>query len=287
MSSTNTLNELDGTQLQALNTQGVDCHRSHVSVNLDFKDPDTNLYFDPVSTTLNITFNGTAIALSAIKVLLPLSRLSDITGVWGFQFLTDGMLAGTWVFSFTGTTAGGKIVSHVLTFTATEATVEQYFINALRMKLRDKKASPYMLDDNMRWRWGNGELYECLEDARMDIGSTPPNIVNMPYHQCYSDCHTLLLTGGFIFALESRGIFEVFQKLQYNDELSLQMDRTMFWQNAQGLKQSYDLLKLRFKRELAWHACRSIGLASGRFPLYTGRLISLSLANSQCTFGAY
>jgi hypothetical protein len=280
----NTLNELNGSQLQAIQTQGIDINKDHLSINLDFKDPDTNLYFDPVSTTTTVTFNGSPFALASLKILVPLSRRDDSAGVWGMEFLTTGMTAGTWVFTFTGQTAGGKTVSHVLTFTAADTPVEQYFIGALRAKLCDKRASRYIVDDNMRWRWTNGELYSFLDDARLDISNTPPYIENTPFNVFYSDAHTLLFTGGFIFALESRGILETFNAFQYNDELSLNISRKEFFQNAQSLKTSYETSKLRYKRQVAWTRVRGIGMASGRFPLYFSRVLSL-LPNLQNTFG--
>jgi len=281
------LNQTDGTQLQALSTQGISINKDHVEVNIDFKDPDTNLYFDPVSTSVTVTHNGSPVVLTTLKILIPLSRKDDTVGVYGMDFLTTGMTTGTWVLTFTGTTATAKTVSHVLTFTAADIPVEQYFIGALRAKLGDKRASRYMLDDNMRFRWTNGELYSFLEDARADIGQTPPSPMAITYPQAYSECHELMLLGGFIFALESMGIFSTFNKMNYNDELSLQIDRSMFFQNAQSLKSSYDLMKLRWKRDNRFHAVRGIGMASGRFPLFTARCLSLSVANAQSMFGAY
>jgi len=281
------LNEVDGTQLQALNTQGIEVNKNHVSVNIDFKDPDTNLYFDPASPTVTVTHDGAAVVLTTLKILVPFSRRDDTTGVWGMEFLTTDMTTGTWVFTFTGVTTNAKTVSHVLTFTAADIPVEQYFIGALRTKLGDKRASRYMLDDNMRFRWGNGELYSFLEDARMDIGHTPPQPIELTYPQAYSECHELMLLGGFIFSLESMGIFSTFNKMNYQDELSLQIDRSMFFQNAQSLKTNYEQMKMRWKRDYQFHKVRGIGMASGRFPLYTSRIISLSLANSQSMFGAY
>jgi hypothetical protein len=265
----------------------LEINKNHVGVNIDFKDPDTNLYFDPISTSVTVSHNSVAVALSALKILVPFSRRDDTTGIWGMEFLTTDMTTGTWVFTFSGVTAGGKTVSHVLTFTAADIPVEQYFIGTLRTKLGDKRASRYMLDDNMRFRWTNGELFSFLEDARADIGQTPPSPMEITYPQAYAECHELMLVGGFIFALEAMGIFSTFNKMNYNDELSLQIDRSMFFQNAQSLKQNYEQMKLRWKRDNRFHAVRGIGMASGRFPLYTSRIISLSLANSQSMFGAY
>jgi hypothetical protein len=136
----------------------------------------------------------------------------------------------------------------------------------------------------MRFRWTDGELYGYLEDARKDIGNTPPSPMDLTYPMAYAEVHTLLLTGGFIFALESRGTQEMFNKFQYQDELSLNFDRTLFFQNPQSLKAAYEQEKMRWRRDKAFHDTKAIGLASGRFPLYASRIIGLSLANSQSMF---
>lgn len=270
------LGTVNNNQLAAINCQGLDINKNHVSIQLDFKSAETGMYFDPTTTTTAITLNGNAFDISNLKVMSYLSRKDDTVGVWGFEFLTDGLEIGTWNFTFTGSATGVATVTHSITLTMAETPVEQYFVSALRAKLGDKRASRYLVDDNMRTRWTNGELYSYLDDARMDIGNTPPNPQDVTFAFCYSQCHQILLLGGFIFALEARGIFETFNAFGYTDELSLQIDRKVLFQNAQSLRSQYDKMRHTWKRDKAFHDLGGgLGMASGRFPLYMTRQLSL------------
>jgi hypothetical protein len=269
------LSETNGTQVQGINLQGVEVNKDHIAVHIDWVDADTSQYFDPTTYSVTITKDGAAYSESNVKVLKPLSREDETTGVWSYEFLTKDMTAGTYVFTFAGSASGITQVSHVISFSAAEIPVEQYFIGSLRARLGDKRSKRYLIDDNTRVRWTNGELYSFLEDARLTISATPPSPRDVPYNVCYSECHDLLLMGGFINALQARGIFETFNKFNYNDELTFNVDRSQLFQNAQALLSMWETARLRWKRDYMFHAVRSIGMASGRFPLYMSRVISL------------
>ena len=283
MSSDSTLSGTDGYQLQGLNTQGIDINKDHVEINIDWIDPVTKQYFDP--TTYSVTVTKDSVAYTVAKVLVPLSRLDDTVGIWHYTFLTTDMVAGSYEFTFVGSATGIGPVTHVLGFTSAEINVEQYFIGVLRNKLMDKRASRYVIDDNMRVRWTDGELYSCLDDARLRVGQEPPSPMVLTWNQGYSETHDLIVTGGFVCALEARGVFENFNKFSYNDELSLNIDRSNFFANAQSLRSAWMLSIKTWKRDYTFHRVRPIGMRSGRFPMYYSRVLSLLPHMSRVFYG--
>jgi len=283
MSSDNSLSTSPGNQLQGINTQGISVNKDHVEVNIDWIDPTTNQYFDPTTYSVTVTKDGNP--YTPEKVLVPLSRVDDSIGVWHYCFLTTGMDAGTYVFTFSGSATGIGPVNHQLSFTSAETNIEQYFIGVLRAKLWDKRASRYLIDDNMRVRWTDGELYSCLDNARLKVGQEPPQPMNITWEQGFSEAHDLIVTGGFVCALEAAGVFAQWNRFNYNDELSLNIDRTPFFQNAQTLRQQWILAIKTWKRDFMWHAVKPIGMASGRFPMYYQRTLSLLPHMSRVFYG--
>ena len=277
------LNQSPGTQLQGINVQGIEVNKDHITVNIDYVDNATNLYFDPTDAAVVITKDGNPYTLE--KELLPLSRKDDTVGIWTHSFLTTGMVAATYVFTYTGTSPAGTVVTKTLNFQAKEIPIEGYFIGALRTKLWDKRASRYLIDDNMRQRWTDGELYSFCDNARLAISQAPPSPADITWCQAYSEVHEHILTGGFIFALEAAGIFETWNAFQYTDELSLNVNRSVFYQNAQSLRQAWWNAVLMWKRDYTFHRVRGIGLASGKFPLYYTRVLSLLPHMSQTFYG--
>lgn len=269
------LGSTNGTQIQGINLQGIEVNKDHIGVHIDWVDGESQQYFDPTTYSVTITQNGNPYSESNVTVLTPLSREDETTGVWVYEFLTKDMLAGEYIFTFAGSTPDITQVSHVISFTAAEIPIEQYFIGSLRSRLGDKRTKRYLIDDNTRVRWTNGELYSFLEDSRKKLATTPPSPRDVPFNQCYSECHDLLLMGGFIYALQARGVFETFNKFNYSDELTFNVDRSAFLQNAQSLLGAWDMERLRWKRDYMFHAVRSIGMQSGRFPLYYSRVLSL------------
>ena len=280
----NSLASFPGAQLQGKNTQGVTINKSFVGVAIDWIDPKTQLYFDPVNATTAVTKDGDAYLVP--KVMTPLSRLDDAVGVWGYEFLTDGMDAGTYVFTFTGTVPGTTdTVVHSLTFTAAPTPIEQYFVGVLRARLWDKRVSRYLIDDNQRFLFTNGELYSFCDNARLKVGQTPPAPTLMSWEQGYSECHDLIVTGGFIEALEAAGVMALQNKLTYQDELTLNIDKTAFFQNAQALRSQWMQSAMSWKRSMAFtRMAGGVGMASGRFPLYYSRILSISLSSAQNMF---
>jgi hypothetical protein len=276
------LNEFPGSQIQGINQQGIEINKDWVTVNLDFKSSDTNLYFDPTTYSVDVTYNGAPYTVQ--KVMTPMSRRDDTIGVWIYEFLTTGFVEGTYVFTFTGSATGIGTVTKTLTFTATAAPVEQYFVGALRTKLWDKRASRYLIDDNTRTRWSSGELFSFSDNARLKVGQAPPSPMNLTWEMAYAEAHDLVLTGGFIEALEAAGIFETWNRVQYSDELTLNIDRSVFYQNAQSLRQQWWNMILAWKRDRAFHALKPVGMGSGKFPLYYSRIMTLSIANFQNSF---
>lgn len=278
-----------GTQIQGVNVQGLEISKDFVEVNIEWIDPDTNQYFDPSNYSVAITKDGTAYDQSNLTIMSPLSRKDDRVGYWHFSFLTksksgEAIPAGNYVFTFSGTnSATGNTQTLTLGFSAAEIPVQQYFVNSLRARLGDRRASNYLVDDPTTLRWSDGDLYSYLEDARMEIGATPPKPEDFTYEVLYADAHGLLLMGGFIYALKAKGIFETFNAFNYNDAVSLNLDRKALYQNAQGLLQTWETSRKAWKRDRIFHRIAGgVGMASGRFPMYFTRVLSMqpNMANT-------
>jgi len=276
------LSTFPGSQIEGINQQGIEISKDFVMVNIDFIDA-TGLYFDPTIYSVTVTKDGNPYTLA--KQLTPLSRSDDTVGVWKHSFLTTGMTVGSYVITYSGATSTIPAVVKTLTFTAADIPIEQYFINALRAKLGDKRASRYMVDDNMRTRWTDADLHGYISNALIQVGQAPPSSEMMSFEQGYAEAHDHILTGGFIQALEAMGIFETFNKINYSDELTMNIDRSAFYQNAQSLRQQWWAAVLMWKRDRAFHAIKPIGMGSGRFPAYFSRCLSLSINNAAVTFG--
>lgn len=271
-----------GAQIQGVNVQGLEISKDFVEVNIEWIDSDTSEYFDPSTYSVTITKDGNTFDSSNLTIMSPLSRRDDRVGYWHFSFLTKSksgspIAAGQYDFSFTGTNSStGNSVTLTLGFTAAEIPVQQYFVNSLRARLGDRRASNYLVDDPTTYRWTDGDLYGYLEDARLDIGATPPKPEDFTYEVLYADAHGLLLMGGFIYALKAKGIFETFNAFNYNDAVSLNLDRKVLYQNAQGLLQSWNSQKTAWKRDRIFHSIAGgRGMASGRFPMYFTRVLSM------------
>jgi len=285
------LNTNPGSQIQGINVQGLEINKNHVTINIEWIDPDTNTHFDPSTYSVAITHNGNAYSESNLTIMTPLSRSDETVGYWTYEFLTQSNVAtpvpmaeGTYTFTFTGTNSDtGNTMTMTLGFTAASIPIAKYFVGSLRTKLGDRRTRRYLVDDPTSFRWTNGELYEFIEDSRLSICNTPPKPENFTLEQLYSDAHDLVLTGGFIYALESKGIFETFNKFVYNDELTLNLDRSTLYQNAQNLRNAWEQAKLRWKRDNMFHRVRAVGMASGRFPMYYTRVLSF-LPNMQNVF---
>lgn len=272
-----------GTQLQGINQQGLQIEKDFVEVSLTWVDGITGLPFDPTTYSCSITYNGSPYTLQ--KELTPMSRADDAVGVWVHCFLTTGMQPGNYLFTYVGSTPTNTTVTKTITISAAEIPVEMMFVNSLRSKLGDSRSSRYLVDDNMRTRWTQSELYGCVYNSLMQVGQAPPAPSIITWEQAFAECYDQVLTGGFIQALEARGIFETFNAFSYSDELSLGIDRKVLFQNAQSLRQQWWNSVLAWKRDGAFRSMRGgIGLGSGRFPLYMSRAISLSLASSQVMF---
>jgi len=286
------LNAAPGSQVQGINVQGLEISKNHVNINIEWIDPDTEQHFDPSTYSVSITKDGGAYSADNLTIMRELSRRDDRAGYWNYAFLTQSNVAtpvpmesGAYEFAFTGVnSATNNTVTLTLGFIAASIPIAQYFVGSLRARLGDRRASNYLVDDPTEYRWTDGDVYTYLEDSRMAIGNTPPAPTTVTYEQMYTEGHELLLTGGFIFALRAKGIFETFNAFNYNDELTLNIDRKVLFQNAASLEAAWKQATLAWKRDKTFRSLGGgIGMASGRFPLYYSRILSM-VPHMQNTF---
>lgn len=259
-----------------------------IPLRVGFKDPDGR-YVDPVNPTGRFLHEGKVvhgIQLLASTVgtdgTFPLSPVS--TGIYSVSFLTVGMTPGLYILEAWGNIDwGGKPIELRAdgTINVGEISMLQYYITRLRVRLMDDMLAWYRLDQPVQ-QWSADNLAACLMEALSHINVRGPRITYEVFETVPED---LIVTGGMIYALESRARMEIANTMNYTDGHSLNIDRSpKYLQMAQQLRAGWDQSIESWKRATP---PTPIGVKSQQLPFRIFRIIGL-LPNYQSYFeGVY
>lgn len=255
-----------------------------VSIRVAFRNPDGN-YVDPSVPTGRFLYEGKVVKNVQVLLSTPgsdgtfvLSQVS--TGIYDVSFLTVGMKPGLYILESWGQIMWvGKPIQlrSSGTIEIGEISMLQYYINRLRVKLMDDMVSWYRLDEPIH-QWSASNLMACLTEALSHINNRGPRITYEAFETVPED---LIVTGGMIYALESRARIELANAMNYTDGHSLNIDRSpKYLQMAQQLRAGWDISIESWKRATP---PTPIGLKSMRLPFRIFRVIGM-LPNYQSYF---
>lgn len=202
------------------------------------------------------------------------------TGVYGLAFIPRGMTYGLYKLECSGQYSYlGK--NHVLfcegSILVGEISMVQFYVNQLRIRLMDDMLAWYRLDEPIH-QWPLDTLYTCLSNSLSHINSKGPRITTMGYESVPED---LLITGGIIYALETRARLEIANSMNYTDGHSINIDRGPKYQSlAQQMRASWEEMIISWKKATP---PTPIALKSQRLPFRIFRMVGM-LPNYQSYF---
>lgn len=212
-----------------------------------------------------------------LRYLVPLCPTGAKDGEYYSTFLTEGLSEGRYYITATGyypddTTPANKLTNTDEIEVRAIDTVQGY-INVLREQLNDHLPMLYLIDDPEKYRWSDGELYNCLKRSVAAYNETPPvsltatgsyTLDNFPHFD-------LMLWGAEFYALNQKGLLEIFNTIIYNDDISFTIDRfPKLMQKLAMLIQNWLIKMKEMKKDEMWRRAKPVGIKSTKLP---GRVI--------------
>lgn len=215
---------------------------------------------------------GSTVAIPASSLLVPFSKSGPATGRYHICFLGGGWLSDGDYYLIMSGNCNGSVVSQTGTFTARTANSVQGYIDLLRSALKDNDGQLYTIEDTGSTLWSDGDLYDALTRSLNKINMTPPSryvwdaFATVPWPN-------LLIDGGVIYALHSRGLLEVANTMNFQDELSFSIDRSQKYVSMlQVFANNYEVALVRVKRDYAFSRACPIGMGQTRIPMAVSRI---------------
>lgn len=210
--------------------------------------------------------------------VFPLAHIQ--TGLYAVSFLTVGLKYGIYKLEAWGNIEWESkplILRVEGTIEIGEISMIQYYVTSLRVRLMDDMVSWYRLDEPIH-QWPTDTLATCLMNALSHINIRGPRQTNVGFESVPED---LIITGGLIYALESRARIEIANTMNYTDGHSLNVDRSpKYTQLAQQLRGDWDVSIEGWKKSTP---PTPIVLKSQRLPFRIFRVIGM-LPNYQSYF---
>jgi len=248
-----------------------------VSVNSNGEHVELFCTFTSGGTAINVlspqfsmaTTGGTDVTVPDANLLVPFTKHGEETGLFHITFLASSSWLddGTYNITMSGNypSATGDTVQITGTFQIRSAPTAQYYIDLVRQSVSDRIPALYQIDDPEKYKWEDGQLYDAITRSLNFINHTPPSdytwsIGNMPWPG-------LLVDGAVFYALHQRGLLEVANTLNYNDEISFAIDRSQkYLTMAQALYTQWLQMVGRVKRNYAYSRAGAIGMGQTRLP---------------------
>lgn len=263
-----------------------------VTLMVQFKD-----HQDPPSPT-NVT-DGKAFVkdidgvIVSVEVFFPTIQNTDKSysltlvtspGLYKLQFLVSGaMKPGLYSAEFQGKIPIGPN-QHTLTvigqFGIGEISRIDDYMNRIRLRLMDDFPEDYTLDEPVN-QWRRVNVFACLKDGLSRFNATGPRRTAFTFDDFPDTYDELLVTGGYIYALEARARLEKADQMSYSDGISLNIDRGPFYlQLATGMRTDWTRAVQDWKKATP---PRPRGVRSVRVPFRINRVVGL-LPNYQTYF---
>lgn len=205
-------------------------------------------------------------------------------GLYKLQFLVSGaMKPGLYSAEFQGKITVGPN-QHTLTvigqFGIGEISRIDDYMNRIRLRLMDDFPDDYTLDEPVN-QWRRVNVFACLRDALSRFNSTGPRRTEFTFDTYPDTFDELLVTGGYVYALESRARLEKATQMNYSDGISLNIDRGPFYlQLATGMRTDWTRAVQDWKKATP---PSPRGVRSVRIPFRINRVIGM-LPNYQTYF---
>lgn len=197
---------------------------SHITVRGVFKYQDVPVDVDNPQASL---YKEGEAGSKEYYILRPIQKENpEVVGQYIMTFLTNGLSPGKYRVVFEGTFRGSPLTLEFY-FDLVEKKREQWFIDSLRAALLDK----YNLDIPRKYflyppeiqYWEDGELYAALCRAVSDLNETIPVTVNFTLNNV--PITSLILLGGQLWALMSKGILERVNYFEISTDLRVSVYR--------------------------------------------------------------
>lgn len=246
---------------------------------------------DVTNPRVSVRRNGELVSLKTMGVSetvpgsknYPLTRIA--LGNYRFVFYVEGLTSGLHDIQFEG--EDGDLTLKISgKFEVGVVTREFDLIRRLREQLEDVDPSLYQIISKTSKAWSDANLLVYLQDTLNDLNQSPPTSLylfgNFPYE-------SLLLLGAKSQALFAASVKETWDTMQYNDELSLVINRApQFQALAKDAQQLYETRKDRWKQWIGLYGDNGsgtgIGMGTQTIPFQISRVLSW-LPNMQNTFG--
>lgn len=241
-----------------------------------FIQPSTGALLPVKNPNLEMFKNNNKIDLTFVKNLQPLGTRD---GEFGCSFLTDNLTAGQYNIIATGyypdnSSEENKII-HTADFDIFEVSTVQQYLNALRVQLNDYLPSRYLIDNPNENLWSDTDLYNALEQSVNYFNDTPPTTANIKYTVATMPFVSIMLLGGEYFALNQREILEIFNTIQYTDDISFTIDRSpKLHTKAEQILNKFDERCKIIKKDMIFRRSDVRMIKSSKLPLRALRFMS-------------
>lgn len=228
-----------------------------------------------------------------VQTLVDFTPNPLIFGQYKTSFTSDKLGIGEYLVEAEGwypdTSIGENRLEKTERFQIHEVSSVQSYIIMLRTQLSDHLPELYIIDDPTKYRWNDGDLFMALERSVQFWNETPPNssfiskytIDNFPYWD-------IMLWGAEFYALNQKGLLEIFNTMNYSDQNAFNLDRwPKVQQKAQMLLDNWVKRVASMKYDLTIRKVKILGIKSTKMPLRAIRALSFIPNLSFMSTGGY
>lgn len=215
-----------------------------------------------------------------VTIMVPFSPSGLKQGEYKVSFLSDNLVEGEYLIEAWGYYPDKSIEGNKQTkkdkFQIYSVNSTQKYVMMLRNQVSDHLPQLYIIDPKTTFKWNDGDLFIALERSVQFWNETPPltyaysnyTIDNFPFFD-------IMLWGGEIYALNQKGILEIWNTLNITDEVAFNIDRSgKVLSLAQQFSNMWVLKIKEMKKDLIIRRTRVQGIKSIKFPLRAIRALS-------------
>lgn len=204
----------------------------HCEVSVIFKQKDTNAPIKVIKQAFNLKRKtGDIWENQSLRILKQFSPSGNKLGEYRVTFLADERLTpGDYMLEAIGYPEGYVDESDAIIY---QENIQIYqvdnvatYMELLRIDLSDLFTRLFLIDDPTLNHWADGELYAALNRSVARYNESPPISRGTDRYNLDNFPHTdILLMGARLIALESKDILEIYNKLQYSDDITFTLNR--------------------------------------------------------------
>ena len=200
-------------------------------------------------------------------------------GEFSCSFLTDNLTAGKYNIKATGyypdDSTEANLVTHLADFDIFDVSSIQQYLNMLRIQLDDYLPSKYLIDNPNENRWSDTDLFNALQQAVNYFNDIPPTTASIKFKVETMPYVGLMMMGAEYFALNQKEILEIFNTIQYNDDISFTIDRSpKIHAKAEQILQLFKENCKAIKKDMIYRNIDVKMIKSSKLPLRALRFMS-------------